>query len=71
VPPVETVEEAIRTAEAFVGRYYGFKRPLEARKEGDTWWVVFDVGVLTVERVELRIDADSGSIIDYKAPEST
>jgi hypothetical protein len=51
-----------------VGRYYGFKRPLEARKVGDTWWVVFDVGILKVERVELRIDAGSGSIVEYKAP---
>lgn len=68
--PVQTVEDAIKTGEAFVGRYYGFKRPLKAKKEGDTWFVVFDVGILKVERVELRIDSDSGSIIEYKAPEN-
>lgn len=69
MPPIQTVEEAIRTGESFVGRYYAFKRPLEAKREGDTWWVVFDVGVFRQERVQLRIDANSGLIIEYTAPE--
>lgn len=68
--PIQTVEEAIRTGEAFVARYYFFKRPQEAKKEGDTWLVVFDVGVFTKELLRLRIDANSGSIIEYSAPEN-
>jgi hypothetical protein len=70
MPPIGTVEEAIRAGEAFVGRYYAFKKPLEARKEGDTWLVVFDVGVFHVQRLRLRIDANSGLITEYTAPQS-
>ena len=69
MPTIQTVEEAIRTGEAFVRRYYRFLRPLEAKKEEDTWWVVFNVGVISQELVQLRIDANSGLIIEYYAPE--
>ncbi len=68
MPPMRTVEQAIQRGEAFIERYYVFKRPLQAKKEGDTWLVVFDVGVLNEQRVQITIDANSGSIIDYEAP---
>lgn len=70
MPPIQTVEEAILTGEAFVRRYYRFLTPLEAKKEGDTWGVVFNVGVLRQQLVKLSIDANSGSIIEYIAPET-
>jgi hypothetical protein len=69
MPPIGTVEEAIITGETFVRRYYRFLTPLEAKKEGDVWRVVFNVGVLRQQLVKLSIDANSGSITEYTAPE--
>ncbi len=40
-------------------------RPMTARREDQTWFVVFDVGAFSVQRVKVRIDAESGSIIEF------
>ena len=70
MPPIQTVEEAIITGETFVRRYYRFLTPVEAKMEGDVWRVIFNVGVLRQELVKLSIDANSGSITEYIAPEN-
>ena len=70
MPRLQTVEEAFQRADAFLSKYYAFKRPLSAKKEGDNWLLEYDVGVFGVEKVRLRIEAESGSIIDYTGPQS-
>lgn len=70
MPAILTVEEAIKTAEEFLNKYYVLKRPLDVEKQEDSWLLVFDVGIMVRERVHLTIDADSGAIIGYKTPEN-
>jgi len=71
VPPITTVEEAILRADEFVGRYYSFKRPLSAKKDGDTWLMEYDVGIIAVEKLKLRLDANTGSVIEYIDPRAS
>ena len=70
MPPIQNVEEAIGAGEAFLSKYYVIKRPMDVQREGDTWTLIFNVGLFFQERVELKIDANSGSIIGYTSPEN-
>jgi hypothetical protein len=71
VPPIATVEEGILRADEFVGRYDAFKRPLSAKKDGDTWLLEYDVGIMTVEKLKLRLDVNTGSVIEYNDPRAS
>ena len=63
-------KEAIERANTFLQTYYPWRRPMSAQKEGDSWFVVFNVGILLAqERVEVTIDAATGSITGYRTPE--
>ena len=65
MPTIATVEEAIDTGANLLRKYYTFLRPMTVRKEELTWLVVFDVGALSVQRIEVRIDSETGSIIEF------
>ena len=65
MPPIQTVEEAFQRADTFLSRYFTFKRPLSAQKEGASWHLVYDVGVFGIEKVQLTIDATSGFVTEY------
>lgn len=69
MPPIQTVEEAIQRAAAFLDKYYAFKRPLSAKRDGDSWRLVFDVGVFGTTRVRIAIDATTGAVTEYSAPD--
>ena len=62
---ITTAEEAINISDRFLRKYYPFLRPLSAKKEEMAWLVVFDVSVFVVKRVEVKIDSDTGSIIEF------
>lgn len=57
MPTITITEEAIDTGANFMRKYYTFLRPMTVRKEDPTWLVVFDVGILFMQRIEVRIDA--------------
>ena len=65
MPAITTAEEAIDTGANLIRKYYTFLRPMTVRKEDQTWLVVFDVGALKVQRIEVRIDAETGSITEF------
>ncbi len=65
MPTIATAEEAIDTGANLLRKYYTFLRPMTVRKEELTWLVVFDVGALSVQRIEVRIDSGTGSIIEF------
>lgn len=62
---IETAEDAIERADQFLSKYYPFKQPLSVKKEEDTWLLEFNVGVLSIQKVQLRLRASSGSVIEY------
>ena len=61
---ITTAEDAIETGDVFLSKYYPFKRPLSAKIEEENWLVVFDVGAIKVQRVGLKIDANTGAILE-------
>lgn len=65
MPLITTAEEAINTGDRFMRKYYPFLRPLSAKKEDQAWLVVFDVSVFLEKKVEVKIDSESGSIIEF------
>jgi hypothetical protein len=69
MPPIETVEDAVRTAEIFLGRYYSFRRLQVARKEESGWHLEFDVGVLVGRIVKITLDSGTGAVTSYEVVE--
>ena len=65
MPIISTAEDAINTTDNFMRKYYTYLRPLSAKKEEQAWLVVFDAGVFKVQRVELRVDPETGSILEF------
>ncbi len=65
--PVRTAEEAIERANNFLSRYsYLTKRPISAKKEGESWEVSFDVSIFGPRQiVNLVIDAESGAVTEF------
>lgn len=65
---IENLERAVEVAERFLLKYYAFRRLLKAERENGAWLVEFDVGVLSKEIVRIRLDANTGEIVEYKLP---
>jgi hypothetical protein len=66
MPTILTVEDAINKADAFVSRYHMFKKLLSAQRIPPNAWVLeYDVGVLIVDKIRLKIDGDSGAIVEF------
>ena len=68
---IRTAEDAITKAESFVFQYYAFHRLETVKKVGDGWVVQFDVAVLgPKDIVTVRLDKNSGDVIEYTSAES-
>ena len=62
---IATAEDAINTGDQFVRKYYPYLRPVSAKKEAEAWHVVFNVSIFFQQQVEVRIDSETGSIIEF------
>ena len=65
---VKNANEATRIATSFLRQYYGFLRPISAVKENTIWIVKVDVGVISQEIAEVKIDASTADVIGYSFP---
>ena len=65
---IKSAAEATRIATSFLKQYYGFLRPISAVKGNTTWIVKVDVGVITKEIAEVKIDASTADIVGYSFP---
>jgi len=65
---VKSAAEATRIATSFLRQYYGFLRPISASRQNSTWIVEVDVGVITKEIAEVKIDASTADVIGYSFP---
>ena len=68
MPSIENVERAAEVAERFLAKYYAFRRLVKAERVGGEWLVEFDVGILSKEIVRIRLDANTGEIVEYEVP---
>lgn len=63
---VGNVEEAVRIAEQFVGKYYVLHRLEKVGRQDDIWVVEFDVSILgPKETIRVELEQKTGSIIGY------
>ena len=66
---VKSAAEATRIATSFLKQYYGFLRPISAVKKEANWIVEVDVGIITKEIAEVKIDASTADVIGYSFPQ--
>jgi len=63
---VTNVEEAVRIAEQFVGKYYLIHKLEKVTRQDDIWAVKFDVSILgPKEIISVKLDQKTGSIVEY------
>lgn len=65
---VKSAAKATEIAASFLKQYYGFLRPISAARENATWIVKVDVGVITKDIAEVKIDASTADIVGYSFP---
>jgi len=66
---IKSAAEATKIATTFLRQYYGFLRPISAMRENATWIVKVDVGVITKEIAEVKVDASTADVIGYSLSE--
>ena len=66
---IKSAAEATRIATSFLKQYYPFLRPISASKQNSTWIVEVDVGVISKEIAEVKIDSSTADVIGYSFPE--
>ena len=59
-------EEAIAKAKKFLEQYHDTINLKSAELELSTWIIIFDVGFLTEQIKEVKVDAETGKILGYK-----
>ena len=59
------MEDAVQKAEEFLGERHSTMNLESSSLEDGTWHLVFDVGFLSQQLKEIRINAISGKIIGY------
>lgn len=71
MPVVDSAEQATAIALSFLkDGGWAFPRAVGAHKENTVWVVQVDVGAVLYRVATVRIDASSGTIIDYNIPTS-
>lgn len=65
---IKSAQEATKVATTFLKQYYFFLRPVSAAKQDDTWIVKIDVGLVSKEIAEVKIDTLTSEIIEYSFP---
>lgn len=65
---VKSAPEATEIAQSFVKKHRLIARPLKAVREDGTWLVEIDVGPVFVAVAKVKVDAESGDILEYDIP---
>jgi hypothetical protein len=65
---IKSAAEATKIAASFLKQYYGFLRPISAEKENGNWLIKIDVGVITKEIAEVKINAITADVTGYSLP---
>lgn len=67
---IESAEQATELVTAFVKQHYSWGgRPISARRENGTWLVEIDIGVFKYRVGQVKLDAETGHIVEYAFPE--
>jgi len=66
---VETAQEATDLAVSFLKPYWLFVRPLRVNRRRNLWTVHLDVGVVRQRVGWVKVNADTGKVVNYLIPE--
>lgn len=58
-------KDAIDRTKEFLEEYHDSFKLISTTLDGNTWIVICDVGFLSEEIKEVKVDADSGKILGY------
>lgn len=59
------MEEAIQKAEEFLEDYHSTINLKSAELQNGIWHIIFDVGFLSQQIKEVKVDSNSGKILGY------
>ena len=62
---VKSAEVATAIAQSVLESEYAFRRPIKAQKVKGVWHVQIDVGAFKPQIASFKIDAQTGTIIEY------
>lgn len=65
---IKSAAKATEIATTFLKQYYAFLHPISAVRENSTWIVRVDVGLITKEIAEVKIDASTTDVLGYSFP---
>ena len=69
MPSVRSADQATDIALGFLRKSgWTFIRALSAHRKDGSWLVEVDVGAVTFKKGNLKVDARTGSIVDYDLP---
>jgi len=67
---IRTAEDAIRKADAFLTKYYLFRRLEGVKKVEDNWVIRYDVSVVGPKRIVIvKFDKETGGLVEYISPD--
>jgi uncharacterized membrane protein YkoI len=70
MPPVKAADTATNIALSFLRKSgWDFVRALSAHRKDGAWLVEVDVGALNVRKGSVKIDAKTGSVLEYDVPQ--
>ncbi|MBI4330736.1 MAG: hypothetical protein HY673_05615 [Chloroflexi bacterium] len=62
---IESAQQAADQANQFISKYYQFRRLQKAQRQDGVWVVEFDVGILETRIARIKLDAETGTILEY------
>ncbi len=62
---VNNAQQAINIVDNFIARYHWYKKLLSCNRAEKEWVLVYDVGSLVNEFVQVRVDPANGEILEY------
>jgi len=65
---IKSAAQATRIATTFLKQYYAFLRPISAVRDDANWIVKIDVGLVTRDIAEVKIDASTADVTGYSLP---
>jgi hypothetical protein len=69
MPKIEYAEQATETVMGFLKQHFSWGgRPVSARQENGTWLVEVDIGVFRPRVGQVKLNRETGHIIEYEFP---
>ena len=59
------MEDAIKRAEGFLGKHHSTIDLKSSKIENGVWHIIFDVGFLSEQLKEVKVNSSSGKIVGY------